>query len=94
MQADRFTIKSQEAVAAAQALAISRRNPEVAPPHLLVALLEQEDGLVVPILQRLGADTAAIAARANEAVAALPKLSGEEEEPRFSTALAQVIRAA
>ncbi len=94
MQADRFTVKSQEAVAAAQSLAANRRNPEVAPPHLLVALLEQDDGLVVPILQRLGADTAALAARANEAVAALPKLSGETEEPRFSQALAQAIRGA
>jgi ATP-dependent Clp protease ATP-binding subunit ClpB len=94
MQADRFTEKSQEAVAAAQQLAASRRNPEVAPPHLLVALLEQPDGLVVPILQKLGADTATIAARANEAVAALPKLSGESEEPRFSSALAQTIRQA
>ncbi|MFL5833832.1 MAG: ATP-dependent chaperone ClpB, partial [Solirubrobacterales bacterium] len=94
MQADRFTVKSQEAVAAAQQLAASRRNPEVAPPHLLVALLEQPDGLVVPILQKLGADTATLAARANEAVAALPKLSGESEEPRFSSALAQTVRQA
>jgi ATP-dependent Clp protease ATP-binding subunit ClpB len=94
MQADRFTIKSQEAVAAAQSLAVNRRNPEVAPPHLLVALLEQPDGLVVPILQRLGVDTATLVARANEAVAGLPKLSGEGEEPRFSSALAQVIRQA
>jgi ATP-dependent Clp protease ATP-binding subunit ClpB len=94
MQADRFTVKSQEAVAAAQQLAASRRNPEVAPPHLLVALLEQPDGLVVPILQKVGADTATIAARANEAVAALPKLSGEGEEPRFSSALAQTVRQA
>ncbi|HEU4462325.1 MAG TPA: Clp protease N-terminal domain-containing protein, partial [Solirubrobacterales bacterium] len=94
MQADRFTVKSQEAVAAAQELARTRRNPEIAPPHLLVSLLEQEDGLVVPILQKLGADTAAIAARANEAVAALPKLSGEGEEPRMSSNLAAVLRKA
>jgi ATP-dependent Clp protease ATP-binding subunit ClpB len=94
MQADRFTVKSQEAVAAAQQLAANRRNPEVAPPHLLVALLEQPEGLVVPILQKLGADTATVAARANEAVAALPKLSSESEEPRFSSALAQTIRQA
>jgi ATP-dependent Clp protease ATP-binding subunit ClpB len=94
MQADRFTVKSQEAVAAAQQLAANRRNPEVAPPHLLVALLEQPEGLVVPILQKLGADTATVAARANEAVASLPKLSGESEEPRFSSALAQTIRQA
>ena len=95
MQADRFTVKSQEAVAASQELARSRRNPEIAPAHLLVALLEQSDGLVVPILQKLGADTAAIAARANEAVAALPKLSGGgEEEPRMSSNLATVLRKA
>jgi ATP-dependent Clp protease ATP-binding subunit ClpB len=94
MQADRFTVKSQEAVAAAQELARTRRNPEITPPHLLVSLLEQEDGLVVPILQKLGADTAAIAARANEAVAALPKLSGEGEEPRMSSNLAAVLRKA
>jgi ATP-dependent Clp protease ATP-binding subunit ClpB len=94
MQADRFTVKSQEAVAAAQELARTRRNPEIAPPHLLVTLLDQEEGLVVPILQKLGADTVAIAARANEAVAALPKLSGEGEEPRMSSNLAAVLRKA
>ncbi|HMI80237.1 MAG TPA: Clp protease N-terminal domain-containing protein, partial [Solirubrobacterales bacterium] len=94
MQADRFTVKSQEAVAAAQELARTRRNPEIAPAHLLVALLEQPDGLVVPILQKLGADTAAVAARANEALAALAKLGGEGEEPRMSSNLATVLRKA
>ena len=95
MQADRFTVKSQEAVAAAQELARRHRNPEIAPAHLLVALIEQTDGLVIPILQKLGADTAAIAARANEAVAALPKLGGSgEEEPRMSSNLAAVLRQA
>jgi len=93
MQADRFTVKSQEAVAAAQELARTRRNPEIAPAHLLVALLEQTDGLVVPILQKLGADTASIAARANEAVAGLPKLNADEE-PRMSSNLAAVLRQA
>ncbi|MBS1881026.1 MAG: AAA family ATPase, partial [Actinobacteria bacterium] len=91
MQADRFTQKAQEAVAAAQELARSHRNPEIAPAHLLVSLLEQPEGLVVPILQRVGTDTATLAARANEAVAALPKL-GEGEEPRMSSSLAAVLR--
>jgi ATP-dependent Clp protease ATP-binding subunit ClpB len=94
MQADRFTEKAQEAVASAQALALARRNPEIAPPHLLVALLEQSEGLVVPILQKLGADTAAVAARANEAVAGLPKLGSEGGEPQMSAALAQTLRQA
>jgi ATP-dependent Clp protease ATP-binding subunit ClpB len=94
MQADRFTVKSQEAVQSALELARSHRNPEAAPAHLLVALLDQPEGLVVPILQRLGADTATIAARAGEAVAALPKLGGEAEEPRMSSALAATLRRA
>jgi ATP-dependent Clp protease ATP-binding subunit ClpB len=94
MQADRFTVKSQEAVQSALELARSHRNPEAAPAHLLVALLDQPEGLVVPILQRLGADTATVAARASEAVAALPKLGGEVEEPRMSSALAATLRRA
>ena len=48
MQADRFTIKSQEALEAAQRLAAERRNPQTRPEHLLAVLLEQEGGVVVP----------------------------------------------
>jgi ATP-dependent Clp protease ATP-binding subunit ClpB len=77
MQADRFTVKSQEALAAAQALARARRNPEVAPTHLLVVLLEQEGGIVVPVLRRAGADPERIRRRANEALDALPTISGD-----------------
>src|ERR671923_2823069 len=77
MQADRFTIKSQEALAAAQRIAGARRNPEVAPHHLLVALLEQEGGIVVPVLRRANADPEAVRRRANEALDALPTVSGE-----------------
>ncbi len=94
MQADRFTVKSQEAVQAAQQLAAARRNPETAPAHLLVALLVQEDGLVVPILQKLGADPAAIGAHAHEAVDALPTLGEGGEEPRMSATLAATLRQA
>jgi len=78
MQPDRFTIKSQEAVAQAQRLASEGRNPEVAPAHLLIALIEQDDGLVAAVLRKLGADVGAIAARARDAATALPKLSGGE----------------
>src|SRR5436190_672693 len=80
MQADRFTIKSQEALAAAQKLAGARRNPQVAPGHLLVALLEQEGGIVVPVIQRAGADPEAIRRRANEALDRLPTVRGDATE--------------
>src|SRR5919204_3887846 len=77
MQADRFTVKSQEALAAAQRLAGARRNPEVAPHHLLVALLEQGDGIVAPVLRRANADPGAVRRRANEALDSLPTVSGD-----------------
>jgi ATP-dependent Clp protease ATP-binding subunit ClpB len=76
MQPDRFTIKSQEAVAAAQRLASEGSNPEVGPPHLFLALLEQDEGVVVPVLQRLGVDAQDARSRAREAIEKLPKLSG------------------
>jgi ATP-dependent Clp protease ATP-binding subunit ClpB len=93
MQPDRFTVKSQEAVAAAQALAAERKNSEVTPAHLLVAMLRQEDGLVVPILQKLGADSSAIASRAVAAVEELPKLS-ETAEVRPSSAFVATLQRA
>jgi ATP-dependent Clp protease ATP-binding subunit ClpB len=94
MQADRFTVKSQEAVAAAQQLATARRNPEMTPAHLLVALLVQEDGLVPAILQKLGVDLSAIGARAHAAIDALPTLGDAAAEPRMSASLGQVVRQA
>ena len=65
MQPDRFTIKSQEALQAAQQLAGARRNPQVAPVHLLLALLEQEGSIVEPVLKRIGVNPESIRARAN-----------------------------
>src|SRR5438270_19523 len=54
MQPDRFTIKSQEALQAAQRLADERHNPQTTPEHLLAVLLEQEGGIVAPVLRKLG----------------------------------------
>jgi ATP-dependent Clp protease ATP-binding subunit ClpB len=80
MKADRFTLKSQEALNAAQRLAGARGNPQVAPQHLLLALLEQEGGIVVPVIQRAGADPEAIRRRANQALDRLPKVTGDATE--------------
>jgi ATP-dependent Clp protease ATP-binding subunit ClpB len=95
MQPDKFTIKAQEAVAAAQRVAGESANAEVAPAHLLLALLEQDEGLVVPVLRKLGADVDAIAARTDEAIGALPTLSGDAEpDVRPSSELVRVIQRA
>ncbi len=83
MQPDRFTIKSQEALAAAQKLADERRNPQTTPEHLLAVLLEQEGGVVVPVLRKLGVDPASIRQALAPRLDALPRLttSGGREEP-------------
>jgi len=95
MHPDRFTLKSQEALAAAQRLAGARRNPEVAPQHLLIALLEQEGGIVVPVLQGANADPEAVRRRANEALDALPTVSGDATgAPAIGSALAAVLESA
>src|ERR687890_505585 len=67
MQPDRFTIKSQEAIAAAGSLAERRRNPQITPEHLLVVLLEQDGGVVTPVLAKLGANVGAVRSEANGA---------------------------
>ena len=78
MQPDRFTIKAQEALQAAQRLADDRRNPQMTPEHLLAVLLEQPEGLVVPVLRKLGVDPAAVRQALGPALDALPTLSGSD----------------
>jgi ATP-dependent Clp protease ATP-binding subunit ClpB len=97
MQPDRFTIKSQEALQAAQRLADERRNPQTTPEHLLAVLLEQEGGVVVPVLRKLGVEPATVRAGLGPALEKLPKLStpgGREEPAGGSSELAQILRAA
>src|SRR5688572_13160552 len=95
MQADRFTVKSQEALAAAQRLAGARHNPEVVPHHLLVALLEQDGGIVVPVLRRANADPERVRRSANEALDALPKVTGEASAtPALGKALIDLLQRA
>src|SRR5947207_5861216 len=95
MQPDRFTIKSQEALQAAQQLAGGRRNPQVAPVHLLLALLEQEGGIVVPVLKRLGVNPESVRARANEQLDGFPVVTGDASAaPELGAAMAEVLKRA
>ena len=96
MQPDKFTIKSQEALQAAQRLADERRNPQTTPEHLLAVLLEQDGGVVVPVLRKLGVDPAAVRQALGPALDALPKLSGttNAEPAAGSSELVQILRAA
>ena len=96
MQPDRFTIKSQEALQAAQRLADERRNPQTTPEHLLAVLLEQDGGIVAPVLSKLGYAPAAVRATLSPALEALPRATGGSagEPTAGSTELAGILRAA
>jgi ATP-dependent Clp protease ATP-binding subunit ClpB len=97
MNPDRFTIKSQEALQAASQLADQRRNPQTTPEHLLAVLLEQDGGVVAPVLRKLGVDPAAVRQALGTRLDALPTLttSGGREEPAGgSSELVQVLRSA
>ena len=76
---DKFTLKSQEALQAAQAHAQEKGNPQLAPEHLLWALLQQKDGVVLPVLQKLGANIQVLATELANAVAKLPRVQGQDE---------------
>jgi ATP-dependent Clp protease ATP-binding subunit ClpB len=94
MQPDRFTIKSQEALQAAQRLADERRNPQTVPEHVLAVLLEQDGGIVVPVLRKLGVDPTAVRQSNSQALDALPKLQGaaSPEPAGGSSELVQILR--
>ncbi len=83
MNADRFTVKSQEALQAALSLAARRRNPQALPQHLLDVLLEQEGGIVGPVLRAAGVDDVAVRRSNNASIEALPTLAegGEASQP-------------
>ena len=76
MGLEKFTIKSQEAIQEASSIAIKNDFPEIGAVHVLQALLEQQDGLVVPIIERIGLPANELLSRVKKAVEAYPRVSG------------------
>jgi ATP-dependent Clp protease ATP-binding subunit ClpB len=88
---DKFTLKSQEAIQKASALANENGQPEVMPMHLLTALVEDKEGIIVPLLQKVGIPTEQLLASARQAIAGLPKVSGATSEPGLSTSMQKLL---
>jgi ATP-dependent Clp protease ATP-binding subunit ClpB len=76
MNVERMTQRVQEALNAAYTRALTERNTQTTPEHLLAAVLEQPEGVAGPILQKAGLDPATVGNRVDAAIAALPRLSG------------------
>ncbi len=95
---DRLTVKAQEALQAAYGIAADAGQQIIEPEHLLKALIDQADGIVRPILQKVGADPDAIEAEVTEAIARMPKVSGAGLQagvgPRLNSVLELAFKAA
>ncbi len=78
MNTQRFTLKAQELVAATQALANSYGHQELLDLHLLAAMLQMEEGLIIPVLQKLEASPNLIAGDVEAALKKLPRVSGAQ----------------
>jgi ATP-dependent Clp protease ATP-binding subunit ClpB len=91
---DRFTEKSQDALQAAQELAEGVQQQAIEPEHLLLALVEQPEGIVRPVLQKLEARPDEVAGALREELAKKPKVSGASEQAFASSDLKKVLDAA
>ena len=87
---DRLTVKSQEAVQAASGHAAENGNPEVLPLHLMAALLEDREGVVIPVLEKVGVPVEQLLSGVNSAIEKLPKVQGGGQ-PGMSAALQKVL---
>ena len=76
MNLNQFTQKSVEAVQAAQQMASARQNQQIEQEHLLLALLEQKEGLIPQLMQKAGVEPAALRQKLTAAVERLPQVSG------------------
>ena len=76
MRTERFTTRATEAIAAAQQLAEGEGHPELTALHLLLSLLDQPDGVVPTVIERIGKDPAAVTTAVREELARQPKVSG------------------
>ncbi len=93
MRLDKYTLRGQEAIQAAIETAERNQNQQVEPEHLLLAMLEQPEGVIRPMLGKLGANVQVVLNDTNAAIARFPKIQGSSQQ-YFSSRLSQIFTAA
>jgi len=88
---ERLTVKAAEALQQASALARARGNPVINDAHLFLALLSQDDGIVVPLLQKAGLNVAQLTAETEREIDRFPKQSGTMAEPTLAREVSRVL---
>lgn len=91
MRLDKLTTKFQNALAEAQSIAVANENQFIEPVHLMMALLEEEGGTVIPILQKIGAQIPKLKNEIKQAIDRLPKVEGNKGELHISNELSKLL---
>ena len=91
---DKFTVKAQEAVQRANELASEHGNPELMPAHVLAALLEDKEGIVQPVLERIGIKPQGALSEVYREIEKLPKVAGEAAQAALSNAANKLLEQA
>jgi ATP-dependent Clp protease ATP-binding subunit ClpB len=79
---DKFTVKSQQAMQQAQARAAEFGNPELQPVHLLLALIEDREGVIPAVLEKIGVPTERLESDLHGIEEKLPRVAGAAAQPR------------
>ncbi len=88
---ERLTVKAAEALQQASALARARGNPVINDAHLFLALLSQDDGIVVPLLQKGGLNVTQLSSETEREIDRFPRQSGTTAEPTLSREVSRVL---
>ena len=91
MRQDKLTTKFQQALSDAQSLALGHDNPTIEPQHLLLALLQQDDGGTSSLLAQAGANVQALKAALDQAIDRLPKVDGQDGEVQLGRDLSRLL---
>ena len=91
---DKFTVKSQQAMQQAQARAAEFGNPEIQPVHLLLALVEDREGVIPAVLEKIGVPTERLESDLHQIEEKLPRVAGAAAQPGLSQALNKALEQA
>src|ERR1035441_2754088 len=91
---DKLTVKSQEAMAQTQARAASLGNPELRPVHVLLALIEDREGVIPAVLEKIGVPTERLESDLHTIEEKLPRVAGAAAQPGMSQSLNKALEQA
>ncbi len=91
MRTDKFTLKVQEALTEAMEIARDKNHQQLEPEHVLYALLQQEDGVVIPVVQKLGVNLQALISRVKAEIDRMPAIHGSSVQLYFSQVTSRIM---